>query len=170
VLARRSTLRIVEERTRWFGETPDRPGTRLPGASFPRIATTVVAELLDGAALRFTSTHLDERSEERRRLSATQLLEWVAEHGGAHVLAGDFNAPPTSPLFAAFAAAGFRHAVAASAGGTVHHFTGRRDGRRLDHILVSREFEVVGAEVVYGEPGERLASDHWPVVAELRMR
>src|SRR5690606_30341481 len=37
--------RIVAVRTRWYGATPDIPGSRLPGARFPRLATTVRIEV-----------------------------------------------------------------------------------------------------------------------------
>ena len=35
------SIGVVADRTRWFGTEPERPGRRLLGASFPRIATIV---------------------------------------------------------------------------------------------------------------------------------
>jgi endonuclease/exonuclease/phosphatase family metal-dependent hydrolase len=52
--------------------------------------------------------------------------------------------------------------------GTTHHFSGRIDGRQIDHILVSREIDVLDAQVAHPRPFGRLPSDHWPVVARLR--
>jgi endonuclease/exonuclease/phosphatase family metal-dependent hydrolase len=169
VLVRRGRVRVVEHRTRWFGAEPDRPGTRLAGARFPRVATTVLAEFETGKRLQFTNTHLDERSAERRRHSGRQLVAWL-DLARPQVLVGDFNAGPDDPMFRELEAAGFRHALPADAGGTFHRFTGRRDGVRIDHILVNDRVEVIAARVVYSDAGERLASDHWPVMADLALR
>lgn len=168
VLVRRSAFRVVDESTRWFGATPAR-ASRLIGARFPRVASTVTLDHVTGERWQFTSTHLDEASAERRLASARQLAEWLRSEA-PHVLAGDFNAPPGDAVFEVLAAAGFRHAVPKDAGGTSHRFTGRRDGRRIDHVLVNDFLEVRSAHVAYQAEHERLASDHWPVVADLRAR
>lgn len=169
VLARRSVAEVTDHRTRWFGDAPERPGTRLAGARFPRIATTVVLRLGPGTTLRFTSTHLDEHSADRRDASAAQLIEWIGETPDIpHVLAGDFNATPDAAMFDAFAMVGLRSVLPAGAGGTSHRFSGRHDGRQIDHILVTEGIEVISADILHSEPGARLPSDHWPVAAELR--
>ena len=151
--------RVRAHATRWFD---------VSGARFPRIATTARVEV-GGHELTVTSTHLDERSAARRRESAAQLLRWLADVDGTHVILGDFNDTLDDPMFEAFAAAGFRSALPDDAPGTTHHFTGRTDGRRIDHILVSRSLEVLDAAVVTTRPGGRLPSDHWPVAARLRI-
>jgi endonuclease/exonuclease/phosphatase family metal-dependent hydrolase len=171
VLVRSAVARIVAARTRWYGEAPEAAGTRLPGARFPRIATTCRIELLAGGGhLDVTSTHLDERCDAHRRRSAAQLVGWL-DPSVPNVVTGDFNAGPDSPVVAPLLEAGFRHALPPGPGGTVHRFTGRVDGRRIDHVLVRGPLEVVAAGVVTGAdcvPARR-ASDHWPVVADLRL-
>ena len=87
------------------------------------------------------------------------------------IVVGDFNAVPSdveawAPLFAA----GLEPALAADAPGTAHDFTGRTDVPRLDHILVSRHWEVHDAGVVTARPRGRLPSDHWPVRAVVALR
>ena len=37
----RGDLTLISSETRWYGATPTKPGTKLPDASFPRIATIV---------------------------------------------------------------------------------------------------------------------------------
>lgn len=167
VLIRRDAVRVIEHRTRWFGPTPDVAGSRLADATFPRVAT-IASVLWRGQRVQFTNTHLDERSAERRRASARQLLGWL-DHTVAQVLVGDFNAGPGDALFDELGAAGFRDALPADAGGTFHGFTGGRDGPRIDYILVNRHVAVRDARVVHPEPGKRLPSDHWPVVADLAL-
>jgi endonuclease/exonuclease/phosphatase family metal-dependent hydrolase len=148
--------KVESDITRWFDVT---------GARFPRIATT--ARVVVGSArLSFTSTHLDESSSARRRSSAEQLVSWVAAERGPHVVVGDFNATVDEPMFELFRDAGLRSALPSDGGGTSHHFSGRRDGRRIDHIFVSADIEVLEAHV---DHTNRRASDHWPVVATIRL-
>jgi endonuclease/exonuclease/phosphatase family metal-dependent hydrolase len=171
VLVRRSRLRMVEERTRWFGADPDRPGGRLHGASFPRMATMVTASDQTGGAPFFVvNTHFDERRPENRRAAAAQLATWLPT-GPPVILLGDLNTTEDdAEVFSVFRTAGLRSALPAHAGGTVHRFRGGTAGRRIDHILVSDHWEVEAAAVVTESVGRFLPSDHWPVRAVLRLR
>jgi endonuclease/exonuclease/phosphatase family metal-dependent hydrolase len=150
---------VVSHVTRWF---------ELEGGRFPRIATTALVEI-GGRRLRFSSTHLDEASPQRRRASVDQLVSWLAAEEGPHVIAGDFNDTLDDPMFEALGAAGYRSALAADAGDTSHHFTGSTEGRPIDHIFVPTNAEVVHAAVVHLRPNGRLPSDHWPVLARIRL-
>ena len=173
VLTRTARLEVAEARTRWFGPEPDRPGGRLPRASFPRLATMVRATDRAGGGtgpVSVVNTHLDERRPENRRASAAQLVEWLPE-GEPVILLGDLNTTEDdAAVFSAFLAAGLRPALTGSAGGTVHGFRGGSAGRRIDHVLVSHHWEVEEAAVITDVAGGRLPSDHWPVRAVLRRR
>jgi endonuclease/exonuclease/phosphatase family metal-dependent hydrolase len=148
--------RVESHVTRWFD---------VHGGRFPRIATT--ARVVVGAtAFTFTSTHLDERSDTRRAASIDQLVAWLATEPGPHVVVGDFNATLDNPMFDAFAGIGLRSALPHDAGGTTNHFTGRVDGRRIDHIFVPATAEILDAHV---DHTNRHASDHWPVRARIRL-
>jgi endonuclease/exonuclease/phosphatase family metal-dependent hydrolase len=151
--------RVLGHATRWF---------EVEGARFRRIATTARVEAGPGE-LSFTSTHLDERSNTRRAQSVDQLVAWLAAEAGPHIVVGDFNATLDDPIFDALAGIGLRSALPHDAGGTSHHFSGRRDGRRIDHIFVPATAEVLEAAVVHARPNGRLASDHWPVRARVRL-
>lgn len=166
VLVRPGGPAMSSHRTRWFGDAPDTPGTVVGGARFPRIATTATLVLDDGTFLQVTSTHLDERSRSRREHSMEQLLGWL-DHDLPQVVLGDLNAEPGDRVLRLAAEAGLRQTLPADAGGTVHRFTGRTDGRRIDHVLVSPDIAVERAEIVTTGPRRRLPSDHWPVVADL---
>ncbi len=177
LLLRRDRVTVVEHRTLWYGDDADRPGTVLPGARFPRTATLAVVELVpEGLHLQAVSTHLDSRSPSLRTASAAQLATWL-DPALPQIVLGDLNAGPDDPELEPLLAAGLRLVdvtvpgdTAASTAGTYHSFTGSTTGRRIDHILVSRDIEVVAAEVAHPRPGGRLArlpSDHWPVVADL---
>jgi endonuclease/exonuclease/phosphatase family metal-dependent hydrolase len=170
ILVRRERLRVDGSWTRWFGDRPDEPGSRLPGAGAPRIATA--ATLYDtesGKRFVAVNTHLDERSRERRKTSVRQLAGWLETVDHPVVLTGDLNAALGAPELAALELQGLRHAVPADAGGTSHDFTGTADGARLDHVMVSEQWDVTAAWVDRETPRGRLPSDHWPVVVDLRL-
>ena len=156
-------LEIVDQATRWFGATPDTPGSRLPGASFPRIATFVDCRRQDSdRVFRIVNVHLDEHLTDNRAASVTQLLDWIDDDLPTVVL-GDFNTTPddeavTGPL----SARDFR--LAPARGGTNHDFTGHGKNT-IDQIWFSRAWAVEEAEVVHIRPFGRLPSDHWPVRA-----
>ena len=169
VLARRATVRVLDSCTRWYGDQPDRPGSRLPGARFPRVATVCRLEPEAPVVIQFTNTHLDARSGEHRQRSAAQLLSWL-DPELPQVVVGDLNAEPDDTVLRTLAQGGLPHVLPADAGGTDHGFTGRTNGRRIDHILASRHFEVMAAQVSDQWGGGPLPSDHWPVVATLRLR
>jgi len=167
LLLRSASVEALSSTTRWFGGRADSPGTRLPGARFPRIATTARLRIAGGAEVAVTSTHLDERSKERRLHSASQLVSWLADDSCHQVVLGDLNATPKSDVLACFIDAGFAR-VDTGPDGTVHGFTGRTDGRIIDHVLV-RGVAVVAAGVSHERRRGRLPSDHWPVWAELEL-
>jgi len=168
VLFRQAALELTASETRWYGHEPTRPGIHLPKASFPRVATIASFRPVDGGPpFTFVNTHLDERHEANRLTAVEQLLAWL--DGGPSIVVGDLNAEPDSGVLATLEAGGLRTVLPPDAPGTNHDFTGRTDGRRIDHILVSSHWEIGPAQVVTGRPRGRLPSDHWPVVADLTL-
>ncbi|MGI9645264.1 MAG: endonuclease/exonuclease/phosphatase family protein, partial [Ilumatobacteraceae bacterium] len=102
---------LVESVTRWFGERPQTPGSRLTGAFFPRMATIAVVDGPEGRMV-LANTHLDEKSPERRHASVAQLLGWLADHipDLPVVILGDLNATIDSSPVQALIDAGFESA------------------------------------------------------------
>lgn len=168
VLLRGGHLRLRSARTRWFGEEPDRPGGRLPGSSFPRVATLAVVEDRRGRSFGVASTHLDERLGANRVRAARQLLTWL-DPDLPWIVGGDLNAGPASATLTALARGGLRPVHPGGGPGTAHGFTGRLDGPRIDHVLVTSHWSVEDAWVDHQRPGGRLPSDHWPVVADVTL-
>ncbi len=85
------------------------------------------------------------------------------------VVAGDLNAPETSPVIGTLLAAGLRDTFSSDGRGWGYTY-GHKIGRglaflRIDHILVSPDIGVVGSTV-----GTGAASDHRPVIADLFLR
>lgn len=120
-----------------------------------------------GREVLFMNTHLDHRRDEAEKLlGADELVKIVRAAGDMPViLCGDFNTVPTSQTYAKI------KAVLTDSWEVV----GRGDGftipvlkpaRRIDYIWVSRlTVEPLKMEVLHSE-----ASDHLPIVAELRLK
>ena len=169
VLHRPTGLQLLSSRTRWYGEEPDRAGTTLPGATFPRIATQVELEHpATGRRFGVVNTHLDERLPANRARSAEQLVGWLRPDL-PWVVIGDLNATPSEEAIRCLQDAGLRMAVPDGLGGTTHRWKGGTGGRRIDYVFVSDAWEVVDGGVDHSRPGGRLPSDHWPIWADVRL-
>ncbi len=168
----RDPVEVVSDVTRWFGDDPDRPGARLPGASFPRIATIVQCRhIVSGREFDVANVHLDEHLEENRVRSVALLADWLDDARPAIVL-GDFNTMDDDvEVMAPLRDAGFEFVPFQA--GTNHDFTGKTDGPRLDHVLIRSaeggHWQVLSSVVLTERLGRRLPSDHWPAVARLRL-
>jgi endonuclease/exonuclease/phosphatase family metal-dependent hydrolase len=161
------SITVVSARTRWFGSEPAAPGCRLPGASFPRIATVARCRSA-GVEFEVVNTHLDERVAANRAESVRQLAGWL-DRSVPSIVLGDFNTVPSdTAVLGPLTDAGYL--LAPVSGGTSHGFTGAADGAQIDHIFVSPHWTVEEAVVVRDYGGWRLPSDHWPVRVTVRLR
>lgn len=84
------------------------------------------------------------------------------------IITGDFNATRDKKAFDNIVRKNMRFAFGPDSNGTYHNFH-RSPARVIDHILVSKHFDVIHAEVVTKKVLGISASDHWPIVAELRL-
>lgn len=167
---RQDPLAVTAAVVLWFGDTPTRPGTRLPGARFPRLATLVECSIRSvDQPFVVVNTHLDEKSQHRQLEASEQLTGWLeAEHAGKPaIVLGDLNCTldqsPTEPLLAF----GLRSVLSPDDGSTAHDYGRSATHRQIDHIFVSEHWSVVARKVVR-EAGS--ASDHWPVTADLMIQ
>ncbi len=93
-------------------------------------------------------------------------------HGPVIVL-GDFNAHADNPAAVHLSARDSRVSQSAlspeqqQTPGTFHGFTGTPTEPPIDHILLSPDWEVLDAEVLYGDGKRPFLSDHFPVAATL---
>ncbi len=170
----RDPVAIDADWTRWFGDEPEHPGSRLPGASFPRIATMATCHRADGddaPAFDVVNVHLDEHLGGNRVRSIELLAEWL-DGARPSLLIGDFNTTEDDEaVMGALTHGGFEFVPID--GGTAHDFGGRTDGLQLDHVLfrsvATATWQVRSARVVTERVDGRLPSDHWPVVVDLRL-
>lgn len=143
---------------------PGRPGLEPRGALW-------LAVDLHGTELQIINTHLG--LDPRERVAQVEALlgpDWLAHPDcrAPLILCGDLNALPSSPVCRRLAA---RLTDAQSL--PPHHapqgtFPTRLPSLRIDHIYVSQPLEVAAIEVPDSQLA-RMASDHLPLVVELRL-
>jgi endonuclease/exonuclease/phosphatase family metal-dependent hydrolase len=138
------------------------------GAREPRGALWVEIEA-EGARWQVLNTHLG-LGRGVRRAQARALGEWVsaARARGPVVLCGDLNSRPGSAVHA-LVAPGLLEVQLSTRGFHLRTFATRLPWICLDYIYVSDDLEVRCAEVLTS-PLARLASDHFPLLAELGLR
>ena len=167
----------------WLSATPEQPGSRGWGAIFPRMVTWVKLRPRDGGQpFCWFNTHFDAFNGRARSESAKLLRARMDQIAGVLpcVITGDFNAGPDSAPYQTLVAEQpkssatlhdvFRTAnpVATRKEGTVHFFTGRHGGRRMDWILASAHFQAIDAGIDRTRGLTGYPSDHFPVTATLR--
>jgi len=125
-----------------------------------------------GSRLAVGSLHLDLNDPARMHhaAEAVSLMERVAARFGATiVLAGDLNEQPHQPAWR-YLATRLADCHAAAPKGDGLTFSARRPSVRIDGVFAAREAQVVSCGGVDAEIVDLgAASDHLPVVAELRL-
>jgi endonuclease/exonuclease/phosphatase family metal-dependent hydrolase len=172
----------------WLSETPDVPGSKNWDAALTRMVTWV--KLRDRLApkekpLVFFNTHFDHRGEQARLESARLLRRRVAELSKDNrvIVTGDFNAGEDSAPYQAFFATQdgkpspvtdvYRvvQPTRAANEGTFSGFkVNSTSGPRIDWIGVSAEWSVVSAAIDRTARDGHTPSDHFAMVAVVRMR
>jgi endonuclease/exonuclease/phosphatase family metal-dependent hydrolase len=178
ILYQRSRYEVQEQGTFWFSPTPEVPGSTGWGNHITRICSW--ARLYDRELARsfyVYNLHLDHESVPSRDRSAELLARRIAERNSDDpvIVMGDFNAgedqPPVQYLLNHVPLTdSFRELEPQATGvATYHAFTGRTEGPKIDHILVSIEWSVRSAGIDRSSEGGRYPSDHYPVYAVLRL-
>jgi endonuclease/exonuclease/phosphatase family metal-dependent hydrolase len=165
---------VVEWGELWLSPTPDSIGSVGWDAALPRMAVWAdVRPAGEEGAVRVYGTHFDHRGAQARLESARLLLRHSAG-GPPPVFLGDFNAPEESEPMTVFLNQGFRSAVLSlhpeTKVGTFNGFRDSTGGRRIDHILVDPSLAIDRAEILRASGQAPWPSDHFPVIARLRIR
>ncbi|WP_336659882.1 endonuclease/exonuclease/phosphatase family protein [Leucobacter sp. USHLN153] len=170
-------VELLDWRQIALSATPETPGSRAWGNLVPRVA--VVADFRDrltGEPFRFVNTHLDQLSSHSRVHSAELLRQTLSSHGAPAILTGDFNTPPGSrPITVLLEGGALRDAWREARLRTSPEYRSfanyrtPRPGRRIDWIVVT-EGVAVDRIGMLGEPVlGGWASDHLPIVADVRL-
>lgn len=178
IFYRRDRLELLEGGTFWVSETPDAPGSRGWDAALPRIATWArLRDRLSGEMFLAMNTHFDHVGEEARRQGARLIVRRARGLAGELpiVLTGDFNAQPDSVAYQTLTEALTDARVRSEAGhfgpeGTFGSFEPQaKPAPRVDYIFLSPQIAVLREGTLAHHWDGRHASDHWPVIAEIRL-
>jgi endonuclease/exonuclease/phosphatase family metal-dependent hydrolase len=174
------TVRVLKELygdailSRWSARTVKAealPGMRLPGLE-PRGALWSSIEI-EHATVQVINTHLSLfAQEQRKQVEALLGPDWLSHPDCREpvILLGDFNATTRSRAYHQFTKRlrDVHRAQPQKARGSTATFPTRYPSLRLDHIFVGPSVEVLDAQTLRS-PLASFASDHFPVVAELRI-
>jgi len=182
VFYRKDRLEPLEYDHYWLSDTPALPGSRTWGNNYPRMVTSVrFRDRVAGMEMLFVNTHFDHEVQPSREKSAALILDRLRSPatGLPVILVGDFNVGAgDNPVYSAFTAPGeFTDSWVAAGNrdtlGTFHGFKGvgaALGQRRIDWILVRGPIEVLSTAILTDSRGRQLPSDHFPVLAEVRIR
>jgi endonuclease/exonuclease/phosphatase family metal-dependent hydrolase len=178
ILFRKARFRVAESGTFWFSETPAVPGSKTWGNNITRICTWARLIDRDGRGFYIFNVHLDHESQPSRVRSTQLLRERIVARQFAQdpvVLTGDFNVGEKNPALDALSGLfvdTFRVVRPdEQPAGTFTAFEfGKFDGEKIDYVFVQPGTEVQHAEIVRFNRDRRYPSDHFPVVARIRLR
>jgi len=185
ILFRKERFRVAESGTFWFSDTPSVPGSRSWGNNITRICTWARLVDRDGRGFWHFNVHLDHESQPSRERSTRLLRERIESRAFPRepvIVTGDFNVGEGNAAMATLT--GRSEGTAAlfldtfrvlhPTERTVGTFTGfapdRITGDKIDYVLVEPGTEVLRAAIVRTSRNNRLPSDHFPVVAQIRLR
>lgn len=177
ILYRVSRLNVRQTSTFWFSDTPEIVKSNTWGAALERICTWALFDDRQGTPFYFFNLHLDHVSQPAREKSGALLLDRIAARSPKLpvVVTGDFNTGETNPVTQAVAKM-FRdtfrvmHPNETEVGTTNQFKLGSTRGEKIDYIFVEPDTEVISAAILRTAVAGRYPSDHFPVVARIRLR
>lgn len=182
ILYRKSRFRLIETKTFWLSETPEKIGSKGWDANLPRIVTW--AKFLDKRTKKtffHFNTHFDHIGKTARTESSRLLVAKTREIAGKFpfVVTGDFNAEESTDVYKILTGkivnGGYKLLDARYASRNAHFggtstFSGFKEleaGRKIDYVFVKKGVEVYEHGVLSDRWDGLWASDHLPVLAEI---
>jgi endonuclease/exonuclease/phosphatase family metal-dependent hydrolase len=184
ILFKKDRFRVADAGTFWFSDTPEVPGSKTWGNNITRICTWARFIDRDGRGFYHFNLHLDHQSQPSRERSTVLLKQRIASRAFPSdpvVVTGDFNVGESNPALATLVVKGdpaspfldtFRVLrPQETVVGTFNGFKmGSTGGDKIDYVLVQPGTEVLSAEIIRTSRSDRYPSDHFPVVARVRLR
>jgi endonuclease/exonuclease/phosphatase family metal-dependent hydrolase len=179
ILFRRDRFHVADSGTFWFSDTPSVVASKSWGNNITRICTWARLIDRDGRGLYLFNVHLDHQSQPSRERSAELLRQRIdarAFPAEPAIVTGDFNAGEKNAAVTTMLSGGafvdtFR--VKSPTETVVGTFTGfdasKADGEKIDYVFAPAGAEVLRAEIVRIARAGRTPSDHFPVMAEIRL-
>ncbi|MBL8048157.1 MAG: endonuclease/exonuclease/phosphatase family protein [Chthonomonas sp.] len=174
IFVRAAKLGLRESGTRWISPEPERPGSLAFDAQITRIFTWGDCFAEGGTRLLVLNCHLDHQSQKARQMGGQHMRKFIdARPSLPAIVMGDFNSPASDPPVQTLVAKG-RLTDLMPAEGPFGTFTAFKpeaiDGPMIDHILISKHWEPLSVEIDRTTIDGRVPSDHFPVIARVRLR
>jgi len=177
ILYRKDLYIPVDSGTFWLSETPDTP-SKSWNSNCIRICTWAVLENIQtGKTYAHVNTHLDHKSAEAKKQGLAMVAEKALSFSIPTVVTGDFNFTEQSSLYTKnLQKTGLIDTRAAAPdtmnGITYHNYDpdSQKSPHIIDYILVnSRVSSVLKYKIVTEKINGQFVSDHYPVMAEMRL-
>jgi endonuclease/exonuclease/phosphatase family metal-dependent hydrolase len=177
ILFRTARLTAQRSDTFWFSDTPQVIASKSWGNKIERICTWAQFDDAAGGTFYVYNVHLDHQSQPSREQSVALLLKTIDARSPAApvVVTGDFNAGEKNPAAVAMRQR-FRDTFraldpeAAEVGTFTGFKPGETRGEKIDFVFVEPTAEVISAAILRGARDGRYPSDHFPVIAKVRVR
>jgi endonuclease/exonuclease/phosphatase family metal-dependent hydrolase len=176
VFYKKAKYKLLKKGTFWLSETPEKPSKGWD-AALPRVCSWVLLEERAGGRKFYVfNTHFDHRGEQARKQSALLILEQVKKMAGDTpvILCGDFNFDQNHESYTLIKSSPeFKDTydlarIRMTHNGTFNSFNiASTTDRRIDHIFVTRDFEVKRYGILTDSYNGKFPSDHFPVMVEL---
>ena len=204
IFYKKDRIKCLQSGTFWLSETPDVVASVGWDAKYTRICTWgQFKDKKTGKKFWMFNLHMDHRGVEARKQSALLVMDRIKMMCGKqpYILLGDFNVDQFNPIYPMMMESGMfvdcfdAAAVRFAPTGSMNYFkTDFKTDSRIDHVLVSDDFDVLDYTVLTysywsdgkpsaealeaikaGEEGvvihkQRLPSDHYPIGIHLNFR
>lgn len=177
VFFNKQRFKVIKDGTFWLSATDTKKPNKGWDAALPRICTWGVFEdNQNGKRFIFMNTHFDHVGIEARRESAKLILEKAKELAGdlPIILTGDFNVDETNEAYFTLAKSGIVrdvHELANIVYEPNSSFNawgkGLKPKQRIDHIFITKPFNVRKYGILTDTYMGKFPSDHFPVVSVL---
>lgn len=172
-------FKLVQQGNFWLSTITDRPNVGWD-AAYPRICTWgKFTEKASGLTFFVFNVHFDHKGVQARQESAKLILAKVKELAGKTpaILTGDFNVDETNESYLLLKNSGilkdaFEIAeVKLAPNGTFNEFNvNSKPVGRIDHIFLTKEFEVQRYGILTNTYNGRFPSDHFPVMIKIKYK
>src|SRR5690606_20666961 len=177
IFYKKDRYKVIKSGTFWLSTTDTENPNKGWDAALPRICTWGVFEdNQNGKQFIFMNTHFDHIGVEARRESAKLILEKAKElaEGLPIILTGDFNVDETNEAYFTLAKSGIvqdTHELAKIVYEPNSSFNawgkGLKPKQRIDHIFITKPFQVHKYGILTDTYMGKFPSDHFPVVSVL---
>jgi endonuclease/exonuclease/phosphatase family metal-dependent hydrolase len=176
LLYRTGRLSLQRSETFWLSDTPRVVASKSWGNNIERICTWAQFDDARGGTFYVYNVHLDHQSQPSREKSVALLLQTIEARQplAPVVVTGDFNAGEKNPAARAMLARftdtfRIKHPDATEVGTFTGFKLGATRGEKIDFVFVEPGTEVIDAAILRNARDGRYPSDHFPVVATVRL-